>query len=120
MADHQGPQAGFGIDRIDRFPSYDRSIYIDRRSQSIDIDRRSNRSILILIIPIYPDLAYHLKNLPPIVPFKETKRKSWLINASLTPRTKALSHGHNMASQARSEWRYHPPATAEISLSFRR
>ncbi|KAH7459267.1 hypothetical protein FOMA001_g20130 [Fusarium oxysporum f. sp. matthiolae] len=71
-------------------------------------------------IPIYADPARQLKNLPPIVPFKETQGKSWLVNPSLTPRTKALSHGHDMASQAAPEWCHHPPATAEISLRFGR
>jgi hypothetical protein len=46
--------------------------------------------MLVLIIPIYGDPAHQLKNLSPIVPFKKTKRKGWLINASFTPGTKAL------------------------------
>ncbi|KAJ0118186.1 Uncharacterized protein HZ326_31880, partial [Fusarium oxysporum f. sp. albedinis] len=89
-------------------------------ASSCKLRNRSNRSTFSLGIPIYADPARQLKNLPPIVPFKETQGKSWLVNPSLTPRTKALSHGHDMASQAAPEWCHHPPATAEISLRFGR
>ncbi|EXL63855.1 hypothetical protein FOPG_19873 [Fusarium oxysporum f. sp. conglutinans race 2 54008] len=58
--------------------------------------------------------------MPPIVPFKETKGQSWLVDPSLTSRTKTLGHGHNMPSQAAPKRCHHPPATAEISLCFSR
>lgn len=57
--------------------------------------------MLVLTIPICVDPAYQLKNVPLVVPFKETKRKRRQISTSLTPRTKTLSHGHNMSTGRR-------------------
>jgi hypothetical protein len=54
--------ASFEIGRIDR-PNMNR------------IDRRSNRSMLVFVVPIYAYPAHQLKNLPPIIPFKETKEE---------------------------------------------
>ena len=77
--------------------SPDRSIYIDRHLQSIDRRQSAIKSsMLVFVVTIYGDPTHQLKNLPPIIPFKETKRKSRLINTGFAPGTKALSHGHNM------------------------